>query len=105
VAFAKEPLSGRQWGALRWLDASQTATPLDLVGRYAASLQSKSCRVRQLSAARLSALGDADAVPALRDLSELPKDDGPSGPVNCGQDEAADAIRTLKKKKVAPGAP
>jgi hypothetical protein len=38
-------------------------------------------------------------VPALRDLSELPKDDGPQGPVNCGQDEAADAIRALKKKK------
>ena len=99
VTFAKEPLSARQWGALRWLDASQTAQGLDLVARYAASLQSKSCRVRQLSAARLAALGDVDAVPALRDLSELPKDDGPQGPVNCGQDEAADAIRALKKKK------
>ncbi|MBL8922093.1 MAG: serine/threonine protein kinase [Myxococcaceae bacterium] len=98
-AMAKGPLSARQWGALRWLDAAQTVEGLDLVARYGASLQSKSCRVRQLAAHRLAALGDVDAVGALRDLSELPKDEGPSGPVNCGQDEAADAIRQLKKKK------
>lgn len=99
VDFAKGPLSAKQWGALRWLDATQTAQGLDLVARYAHSLQSKSCRVRQLAAQRLAALGDVDAVGALRDLSELPKDEGPGGPVNCGQDEAADAIRQLKKKK------
>lgn len=99
IAYAKEPLSAKQWGALRWLDATGTAEGLDLVARYGASLQSKSCRVRQLAANRLAALGDVDAVSALRNLSELPKDEGPSGPINCGQDEAADAIRQLKKKK------
>lgn len=99
VGYAKGPLSARQWGALRWLDSTSTGQKLDFVGRYSASLQSKSCRVRQLAANRLADLGDVDAVSALRDLSELPKDEGPSGPVNCGQDEAADAIRQLKKKK------
>jgi hypothetical protein len=99
VAFAKEPLSARQWGALRWLDLNDRANGLDLVGRYAASLQSRSCRVRQLAALRLAELKDADVVPSLRDLSELPKDDSPAGPVNCGQDEAAEAIRRLKKRR------
>lgn len=99
IAYAKEPLSAKQWGALRWLDATSTAEGLDLVARYGASLQSKSCKVRQLAALRLATLGDVDAVSALRGLSELPKDEGPSGPINCGQDEAADAIRQLKKKK------
>ncbi len=99
VSYAKGPLSAKQWGALRWLDATGTAQGLDLVGRYGASLQSKSCRVRQRAATRLGALGDLDAVFALRDLSELPKDEGPQGTANCGQDEAADAIRELKKKK------
>lgn len=97
VAFAREPLSKRQWGALRWLDLSKRTGELDLVARYGASLGSRSCTVRAKAAVRLGELGDRDAISALRDLSETPKDEGASGPINCGQDEAAEAIRQLKK--------
>jgi serine/threonine protein kinase len=99
VSFAKGPPSTKQWGALRWLDATGASKGLDLVAQYGASLQSKSCRVRQLAAIRLGTLGDLDAIAVLRNLSELPKEEGPQGTSNCGQDEAADAIRELKKKK------
>ncbi|MCC6333690.1 MAG: serine/threonine protein kinase [Myxococcales bacterium] len=95
--FAKEPLSRRQWGALRWLDLSGRSKGLDLEERYSASLASRSCTVRAKAAVRLGELGDTDAIGPLRDLSETPKDEGTSGPINCGQDEAAEAIRQLKK--------
>ncbi|MEW5742481.1 MAG: serine/threonine-protein kinase [Myxococcota bacterium] len=97
TAFAKEPLSRRQWGALRWLDQAGRAKGLDFVERYSASLSSRSCTVKAKAAVRLGQLGDKDAISALRDLSETPKDEGTSGPINCGQDEAAEAIRQLKK--------
>jgi serine/threonine protein kinase len=97
TAFAKEPLSRRQWGALRWMDRVRRNNRLDFVERYSASLNSHSCTVKAKAAVRLGQLGDADAIVALRDLSETPKDEGPSGPINCGQDEAAEAIRQLKK--------
>jgi len=95
--FANEPLSKRQWGALRFMDLSGRVARLDLVARYAASLASRSCTVRARAALRLGELKDKDAVSALRDLSETPKDEGTAGPINCGQDEAAEAIRQLKK--------
>jgi HEAT repeat protein len=50
--------------------------------------------VRALAALRLGALGDPDVIPALRELSESSKDEGK----NCGHDEAAEAIRALKKR-------
>ena len=92
-AFAMEASSPRQWGALRYLDAVDRAKDLHLPERYAASLQSKDCSVRARAAVRLGELGDLEVIPALRELSETPKDEK-----NCGQDEAAEAIRTLKKK-------
>jgi serine/threonine protein kinase len=94
VRFASEPPSARQWGALRYLDTMDRAGKLDLPERYAVSLQSKSCDVRALAALRLGALGDPDVIPALRELSESSKDEGK----NCGHDEAAEAIRALKKR-------
>jgi serine/threonine-protein kinase len=96
--LARGPLSMRQWGALRWLDGAGRTAQLDLVARYAASLKSKSCRVRAKSSQRLAELGDRDAIEALRELSETPKDEGHGGPFNCGQDEAAEAVRRLKKR-------
>ncbi len=98
VQLAKGPLSRKQWGALRWLDGSGRASDLDLVSRYVATLSSPTCTVRARAARRLGELGDKKAISALRELSETPKDDGPGGTVGCGQDDAADAIRRLKKR-------
>lgn len=97
--FAKEGPSARQWGALRYLDTVERTKGLNLPERYAASLKSKDCSVRARSAVRLGQLGDADAIPALRELSETPKERVEGQPKNCGQDEAGEAIRTLKGAK------
>ncbi len=94
-AFAAGPSSARQWGALRYLDAQRRVERLDLSERYAASLQSKSCDVRAAASKRLGQLGDAAHVDALRELSESSKEEGR----NCGQDEAADALRAIKRSK------
>lgn len=96
LRFAKEGPSARQWGALRYLDTVERTRGLQLPERYAASLKSKDCSVRARSAVRLGELADADAIPALRELSETPKDRVEGQAKNCGQDEAGEAIRTLK---------
>ncbi|MGV3620951.1 MAG: serine/threonine protein kinase [Archangium sp.] len=91
-AFAAETSSARQWGALRILDTGKRLDGLDVAERYATSLQSKSCDVRSRAAQRLGELGNDAHLDALRELSESSKQEGR----NCGQDEAADAIRRLK---------
>jgi hypothetical protein len=97
--FAKEAPSARQWGALRYLDTSGRTKGLSLPERYAGSLKSKDCAVRARAAVRLGELGDSDVIPALRELAETPKD-GPEGQQkNCGQDEAGEAIRKLKRAR------
>jgi serine/threonine protein kinase len=98
AALAAGPLSRKQWGALRWLDRAGRATAPELAERYAACLTSLSCGVREKAARRLGELGERRAIEALRELSETPKDEGPTGRSNCGQDEAAEAVRALKKK-------
>ena len=98
VQLARGPLSRKQWGALRWLDAAGRIDDLDLVARYVMALSSPTCSVRARAARRLGELGEKKAINALRELSETPKDDGPGGPVSCGQDDAAEAIRRLKKR-------
>ncbi len=98
TALARGPLSRKQWGALRWLDRSGRAPSGELAERYAASLSSTSCAVREKAARRLGALGERRVIEALRELSETPKEEGPTGRNNCGQDEAAEAVRALKKK-------
>ena len=94
----EEPTTPRQWGALRYLEAVQSTDGLDLVKLYTRSLESKNCGVRARSARRLAGLGDPKAVPALEQLSKLPKDKTTPGSKNCGQDEAKDALATLSKK-------
>lgn len=96
-ALAESPASAKQWGALRYLEASQDTEGLDLVELYTAALSLEDCEVRAKAARRLGALGDADAVPALQQLAERPKDTEPLGPKNCGQDEATAALQTLQK--------
>ncbi|QRN98916.1 protein kinase [Archangium violaceum] len=94
--LAEEEHSPRQWGALRYLEAVQTTAGLDLVKLYSGALESKNCAVRARAARRLAGLGNPEALPALEQLSKLPREK--SGPRNCGQDEAEDAIKTLTKK-------
>jgi hypothetical protein len=97
-AFAAEPPSDRQWGALRFLDAAGRVEGLSLPRLYAASLQSSSCAVRARAAVRLGGLRDGTVLPALRELSESSKEGGK----NCGQDEAAEAIRAIKRPLPKP---
>ncbi len=87
--------SPRQWGALRYLEASQDTGGLDLVDLYTIALASEDCGVRARAARRLGAMGSPDAVSSLTKLAEQPK----SGGKNCGQDEAAAAIQVLKKSR------
>jgi len=96
--LAGEPPSLRQWGALRYLDTANRAGALELVRRYAASLASTNCPVRVKAARRLAELGDLEAIGALRELAETPKDEVKDALIDCGQDEAGDAIRALKRK-------
>ena len=96
--LAEAEPSPRQWGALRYLEAVQSTDGLDLVKLYTRSLESKNCGVRARSARRLAAPRGPEAVPALEQLSKLPKDKAVLGSKNCGQDEAKDALETLSKK-------
>jgi serine/threonine-protein kinase len=95
--LAESPYSPKQWGALRYLEAMQDTEGLDLVELYAAALASEDCGVRSKAARRLGALGDTDAVSALTKLAQEPKEKQLIGAKNCGQDEAAAALQSLKK--------
>jgi serine/threonine-protein kinase len=97
--LSQEEHSPRQWGALRYLDAEQATRGLELVELYVKALESKDCEVRARAARRLGTLGQAEAIPALERLSQAPKEKAPSGAKGCGQDEAAEALRALKKKQ------
>lgn len=92
-----EEASLRQWGALRYLVLEKSTDGLNLRRAYSTALTSKLCAVRARAARELAELGDADAIPALTKLAELPKEKGFISAKNCGQDEAAAAIRKLKK--------
>nr|WP_281404383.1 protein kinase [Pyxidicoccus fallax] len=93
-ALAEEPFSLRQWGALRYLEQAEATDGVDLVAAYIAAMESKDCDIRALSAQRLGKLGDADAIPALKRVTEQPKRGGLLG---CGHGEASDAIQKLTK--------
>jgi serine/threonine protein kinase len=95
-ALAEGKASPKQWGALRYLEASQDTAGLDLVELYSTALALEDCEVRAKAARRLGALGNRDAVPALKKLAEQPRNELP-GAKNCGQDEAAASLQTLQK--------
>jgi serine/threonine-protein kinase len=95
--LAESHYSPKQWGALRYLESAQDTEGLDLVELYSAALASEDCGVRAKAARRLGALGDTDAVSALAQLAEKPKEKQLLGSKNCGQDEAEAALQTLKK--------
>jgi serine/threonine protein kinase len=94
--FAKEPVSAKQWGALRYLDNAGLAKGLKLVELYSISLESNLCGVRKISAKRLAQLDDDTAEAALLRLRELPRG---GADANCGQDEAAAALQALKRAR------
>jgi serine/threonine protein kinase len=94
--FAKEPVSAKQWGALRYLDNAGLAKGLKLVELYSISLESNLCGVRKVSAKRLAQLDDDTAEAALLRLRELPRG---GADANCGQDEAAAALQVLKRAR------
>jgi serine/threonine protein kinase, bacterial len=96
-SLAEGDASPKQWGALRYLEASQDTQGLDLVALYMTALGSEDCGVRAKAARRLGALGSMNAVSALTKLAEQPKAPQAAGPKNCGQDEAAAALQTLQK--------
>ncbi len=99
VALATGPRSLKQWGALRYLDFTGAHQKLDRVDLYSGALKDDDCDIRAKASVRLAELNDRDAVNALRELSESPKDERHEVQVNCGQDEAAEAIRQLKKDR------
>ena len=96
---SRESGSERQWGALRWLDSLRKKEQAVALGpRYIASLQATDCRIRGAAAKRVAELQVKEAIDALRALSETPKEKTAEGLLNCGQDEAAEAIRELKRE-------
>ncbi|WP_434383666.1 protein kinase domain-containing protein [Melittangium boletus] len=97
--LAEQAPSPRQWGALRYLEASQATDGLNLVALYAQALQSPNCGTRGRSARRLAGLGDPSVVPALQALSQQPRDKALNRGRNCGQEEAREALETLTKQK------
>lgn len=94
--FAQEPLSPRQWGALRYLDLEQAAGGLSLVALYSASLESNDCTARKAAARRLGQLMDDASESALGRLRDAPREGAEK---NCGQDEAQAALQALKKSR------
>ncbi|MFP2928496.1 adenylate/guanylate cyclase domain-containing protein, partial [Pyxidicoccus sp. 3LG] len=98
--LAEGPHSLMQWGALRYLEQAEATKGVDLVDAYVAALESKDCAIRNRAADQLAELGDADAIPALTRVTELPREKGPLGigSKDCGQDKANEAINALKGK-------
>ncbi|MDQ3262137.1 MAG: adenylate/guanylate cyclase domain-containing protein, partial [Myxococcota bacterium] len=86
------------WGALRYLDGAK-ALPADRLAQgFIAALTATDCPIRAHAARRLGELKSAQATEALERLAKEPKQKDPVLRVieqNCGQDEAALALRTL----------
>ncbi|MHB8876213.1 MAG: protein kinase domain-containing protein [Myxococcaceae bacterium] len=98
VELAKGHAVAAQWGALRYLDAAQVPGA-ELVEGYLIALDSQGCRIRRVAAWRLGQLGDPRAIGGLEALKATPKKPGFPFDENCGQDEAAGALRRLSKKR------
>lgn len=94
--FARQPLSARQWGALRYLELEEAAGGLNLVEEYAASLESSDCGIRRAAAKKLGLLADDAAEAALGRLRDAPREGAEK---NCGQDEAQAALQSLRKSR------
>ena len=91
-----------RWGALRLVDLEYEGQGLPLVGLYSQALEPEDCRVRNLAARRLRELRHPDALPALQRLKETPKRLGLLLAEDCGQDQAAAAIRAIQRETNPP---
>ncbi|HEY8210208.1 MAG TPA: serine/threonine-protein kinase, partial [Myxococcaceae bacterium] len=88
-AMASEPISPREWGALRYLDQAGIAQGLNLVERYVTALKFSDCDVRAQAARRLRQLGSLAALEPLEKQAATP---------GCGQEEAMEAARALRRR-------
>jgi hypothetical protein len=92
-----EGASERQWGSLRYLDKKHRDALSDPGPRYVTALHATRCPIRSSAARRLAELKATHAIDALRQLSETPKEKNEQGLIDCGQDDAAEAVRELKR--------
>ncbi len=86
------------WGALRYLDGAKALPAERLAQGFIAALAATDCPVRAHAARRLGELKSPQAAEALERLAKQPKQKDPVLRVidqNCGQDEAAQALRSL----------
>jgi serine/threonine protein kinase, bacterial len=97
-SFLDAPPPLRHWGALRYLDMTQVLPKETLVAQYLKTLDGKACGMKAVAARRLGELADPSAEEALRKLRATPKEGGFSER-NCGQDEAAIALTSIKKRQ------
>jgi hypothetical protein len=86
-----------RWGATRYLDAWGQATDEVLRG-YIAALQDPDCARRGAAAKRLGEVGDDRAVGPLEELKTMPRKRSFIFEDNCGQSEAAQALKKLAKR-------
>jgi serine/threonine-protein kinase len=92
-AMAAEPISPREWGALRYLDQAGISQGMNLVERYVTALKFSDCDVRAQAARRLRQLGSLAALEPLEKQAATP---------GCGQEEAIAAARALRRHGTAP---
>lgn len=86
-----------RWGATRYLDAWDQGRDEVLRG-YVAALQDPDCARRGTAAKRLGEVGDDRAVAPLEDLKAVPRKRSFIFEDNCGQSEAAQALKKLAKR-------
>ena len=96
--LAGDSSSPGQWGALRYLDHSRVAD-VDLVTGYLTALESPDCQRRAVAALRLGDFVDPRVLEPLERLKATPKQARLFYEENCGQNEAAVALRKLTKKE------
>lgn len=99
LELAEDKPSWKQWGALRFLDTQNLLDAGGLVKLYLGSLDSQECAIRGIAATRLGQLGDEDAEDGLVRLKESTKRSSGFFDDNCGQEEAAAALASIRRKK------
>jgi eukaryotic-like serine/threonine-protein kinase len=80
--------------ALVLLGELEATAGLDRMSAFVALLRQSDCQARRIAALALGDLGDAEAIPALRELSRRRKRDNP-----CGAEEAMRAIRRIEEAR------
>lgn len=97
-AAAAGPSPETAWGAVRLLDARGEAAD-EVQAGYLVALEDKDCRRRATAARRLGEGGDDRATAALERLKATPRKRTFLFEDNCGQNEAAQALRQLNRRR------